>query len=266
VKLNRTNMIEHSAEGWRPPLLIRETGVVTGIVVRVRRFFDLQAGSIWNDLSEMLPQARGVVLDVGCGVQPYRGLVHPQAIYRGIDTDAAKDDFGYHAPDTDLFSGDTWPVADESVDLVLCTETLEHVFDTPRFLAEMARCLKPGGLVLLTVPFAARWHFLPNDYWRFTPNSLDQLLRSIGCVDVCVYARGNAGTVACYKVIALIVRLLMPQKSGSVRGWLERLAGLALSPVLVVLAVIGNLSLLGRGGEDCIGYTVVATKPGSLGS
>jgi hypothetical protein len=29
--------------------------------------------------------------------------------------------------------------------------------------------------------------------------------------------------------------------------------------------VIGNLSLLGRGGEDCIGYTVVATKPGSLG-
>ncbi len=255
-------MVERGSEGWRPPLLIRETGGITGFVAGVRRFLDLQAGSIWRDVSEILPEVRGVVLDVGCGAQPYRRLINSLATYRGIDTQAAKANFGYQAPGTDIFSGDTWPVEDESIDVVLCTETLEHVFDTRRFLTELARCLKPGGLVLMTVPFAARWHFVPYDYWRFTPSSLDELLRSIGCVDVRVYARGNAGTVACYKVMALILRLLLPQNSGPIRGVLERLMGLALSPFLVALAIIGNISLLGRGGDDCLGYTVMATKPG----
>jgi len=259
--LKRANMVERAGEDWRPPLLIRETDLSSGIIARVRRFFDLQAGSIWRDISAILPEARGVVLDVGCGAQPYRGLVHPLATYRGIDTYAANDNFGYQAPGSEIFSGDTWPVADESVDVILCTETLEHVFDTKRFLNELARCLKPGGLVLITVPFAARWHFVPHDYWRFTPSSLDQLLRTIGCEDVRVYARGNATTVACYKVMALILLLLLPQNSGSLGGWLKRLFGLALSPFMVALAVIGNLSILGRGGDDCIGYTVTATKP-----
>jgi SAM-dependent methyltransferase len=254
-------MVERAAEGWRPPPLIRETGVLTGILARCRRFFDLQAGSIWRDVSEILPQARGVVLDVGCGAQPYRGLLHPLATYRGIDTNDAKANFGYQASDTDFFCGDTWPVPDESIHLVLCTEVLEHVLDTKRFLSELGRCLEPGGLVLMTVPFSARWHFLPNDYWRFTPTSLNELLRSIGCVDVHVYARGNAGTVACYKVMALILRLLLPQNYGWIGGWIRRLVGLALSPFLVALAVIGNLSLLGRGGDDCLGYTVIARKP-----
>jgi hypothetical protein len=197
------------------------------------------------------------VLDVGCGAQPYRPLLHPSAKYCGIDTAAAKEKFGYEVPGTCYFDGEIWPVEDGSIEFLLITETLEHVFDTPQFLLEAARCMAPGGTILLTVPFAARWHFVPYDYWRFTPSSLDYLLQAAGFTDIHVYARGNAATVACYKTMALILPLLMPQNMPLVLAWCMRLLGLILLPVLVVLAIIANLTLSGRGGNDCLGYTVL---------
>jgi len=72
----------------------------------------------------------------------------------GIDTADAKAHFGYTMPDTRYFAGDDWPLESASMDLVLATETLEHVPNPAGFLAEASRCLKLGGQVLLTVPFA----------------------------------------------------------------------------------------------------------------
>src|ERR1700733_8075977 len=145
----RTNMVEASSETWRPQLFSATTTRFSLLLAKVRRFFDIQAGSAWRDLSAVLPSLHGTVLDVGCGAQPFRSLVNPQAIYLGIDTDAAKAHFGYEMPNTTYFSGDVWPVADSSVNVVLCTETLEHVLETRRFLGETARCLAPGGTLLL---------------------------------------------------------------------------------------------------------------------
>ena len=53
------------------------------------------------------------------------------------------------------FPATSGPLPTASANVVLCTETLEHVLETRRFLAEAARCLAPGGTLLLTVPFAA---------------------------------------------------------------------------------------------------------------
>jgi SAM-dependent methyltransferase len=44
------------------------------------------------------------------------------------------------------------PVADDALDLVLSLQTLEHVWNQPRFLAECARVLRPGGRLALTTP------------------------------------------------------------------------------------------------------------------
>lgn len=256
----RTNMVEAKEEGWRPPLFAPPGGWWSDGVAWLRRFFDLQAGSIWNDVSEVLPRAAGTVLDVGCGAQPFRPLVNAGARYRGIDHASAKAHFGYEMPDTTYYDGDIWPVTDASIDFILCTETLEHVLDGRQFLGQARRCLRRGGTILLTVPFAARWHFIPYDYWRMTPSALDHLLRDCGFADTRVYARGNAGTVACYKAMAIILPLLMPQGHGSLVSWALRLAGIPLIPVLAVLAIAANMTLRGRGGDDCLGYTVLAAK------
>jgi SAM-dependent methyltransferase len=261
----RCNMVEATSEAWRPQLFVATTTRLSVFLATVRRFFDIQAGSGWRDLSAVLPSLRGTVLDVGCGAQPFRSLVNPQATYLGIDTDAAKAHFGYEMPNTTYFSGDVWPVADSSANVVLCTETLEHVLETRRFLGEAARCLATGGTLLLTVPFAARWHFIPYDYWRFTPSSLNHVLLATGFHSVRVYARGNAYTVACYKVMTVLLLLLMPQNVSKVSGLLLRLVGLVFLPLFVLLALIANLSLRGRGGDDCLGYTVFAVRTGQTG-
>jgi 2-polyprenyl-6-hydroxyphenyl methylase/3-demethylubiquinone-9 3-methyltransferase len=46
------------------------------------------------------------------------------------------------------------PTADASVDGVLCSSVLEYVPDAEQCLGEFARVLKPGGLLLLSVPNA----------------------------------------------------------------------------------------------------------------
>ena len=256
----RSNMVEASSETWRPQLFVPTNSRLSLFLAWLRRFFDLQAGSAWRDLSAVLPLFSGTVLDVGCGAQPFRSLLNRQAHYLGIDTDEAKVKFGYEMPDTTYFSGEVWPVADRAVNVVLSTETLEHVLETRRFLAEAARCLVPGGTLLLTVPFAARWHFIPYDYWRFTPSSLDHLLTTTGFHSSRVYARGNALTVACYKVMGLILLLLIPQGQPFVAALILRLAGILLLPGFLVLALAANASLRGKGGDDCLGYTIFAVR------
>jgi SAM-dependent methyltransferase len=257
---NRSNMVEANSETWRPQLFVPTTTRLSLFLASVRRFFDIQAGSGWRDLSAVLPSVEGTVLDVGCGAQPFRSLINPKATYLGIDTDEAKAHFGYEMPNTTYFSGNIWPVGDASVNVVLCTETMEHVLETRPFLAEAARCLDSGGTLLLTIPFAARWHFIPYDYWRFTPSSLNYLLTASGFHSVRVYARGNACTVACYKVMTLLLLLLMPQTSSKLAGLVLRLVGLVFVPLFLLLALAANISLRGAGGDDCLGYTVFAVK------
>ena len=256
----RENMIHRTAERWRPPLFSPSSTRLSRFTASLRRFLDLQAGSIWRDLAAELSQPHGTVLDVGCGAQPYRHLINPTDCYIGIDIAAAREYFGYQVHGTLYYEGDIWPVDNATADLVLCTETLEHVPDPSIFLSEAARVTKAGGTLLLTVPFAARWHFIPYDYWRFTPSSLRDLLEKHAFTDVAVYARGNHITVACYKLMALILPLLMPACQNVFKRFVLGLIGIFFSPLLLLLAIIANLTLLGKGGDDCLGYTAVAIR------
>jgi SAM-dependent methyltransferase len=257
LALNRRNMLCPRSEAWRPPPFVHQDGILSPIVKIIRRLLDLQAGSIWRDLSKLLPLVNGSVLDVGCGGQPYRSLFSRAVTYTGIDTVDAAANFGYQTPDTLYFSGNTWPVEDASVDFVLCTETLEHVPDPTVLIAEAFRCLVPGGTFLLTVPFAARWHFTPHDYWRYTPSGMDRLLSLGGFVNCQVHARGNAGTVACYKVMALLLRMGMPQNRSLLVRMSLRFLFLPFAPLMLALVVVANISM---SGHDCLGYTVLAEK------
>lgn len=260
LQLSRTNMVNRRAEDWRPPLFERPDSALRRALAALRRMLDLQGGSIWRDLRVLLPYVRGAALDVGCGAQPYRYLFGPQIKYFGIDTLESKAHFGYKLPDVRYFSGDSWPVEDSSMDFVLCTETMEHVLAPETLLQEVFRCLVSKGTVLLTVPFAARWHFIPHDYWRFTPSGLERLLSRAGFINVRVYARGNAATVACYKMMALILRMAFPQNTSWPVRSIIQIISLPFVPALLLLAAFGRVSLWGNGGDDCLGYTVLAEK------
>ena len=85
----------------------------------------------------------------------------------------------------------TYP--DGSFDAVLCIEVLEHVADPFKAVAEIKRVLRPGGRLLLTVPFLGAFHgksgLTPGhedypDYWRFTHQGLQLMFRDLAKVEV----------------------------------------------------------------------------------
>jgi len=68
------------------------------------------------------------------------------------------------------------PIADESFDNVLCTQTLEHVPNPDDVLKELSRVTKKGGKLFLTVPLFHAEHQIPYDFYRYTQYGLKYLL------------------------------------------------------------------------------------------
>jgi len=68
-------------------------------------------------------------------------------------------------------------ILDETFDVVLCTEVLEHIPDPQRAIDEIYRVLAPGGQLLLTTRVLFPIHDAPHDYFRFTKYGLRHLLR-----------------------------------------------------------------------------------------
>ena len=145
-------------------------------------------------LKDALSNFRGRLLDVGCGHQPYRGLLlssPSQATdYIGLDLP----DNIYQPPEL-AWDGERIPLQDASVDSVLLTEVLEHCPDPDAVLRDIARVLKPGGFMFLTVPFIWPIHTVPNDEFRYTPFALRRLLERAGFQDPIIEATGGRHAV-----------------------------------------------------------------------
>lgn len=61
-----------------------------------------------------------------------------------------------------------------SQDSFICISVLEHVFEIKKAIMEIERTLKPGGKVLITIPFAYPDHD-EVDYWRLSIDSFKEL-------------------------------------------------------------------------------------------
>jgi SAM-dependent methyltransferase len=121
------------------------------------------------------------VLDAGAGEAPYRPLF-ARAEYVTQDWPGTVHE-GARAADivADLHA---LPVDDASFDAVVCTEVLEHVAEPARVLDELHRVLRPGGRLLVTVPFVGELHEEPHDHYRYTSHGLRGLLARAGFADV----------------------------------------------------------------------------------
>lgn len=89
------------------------------------------------------------VLDVGCGEGAFRRHV-PRADYTGLDPHFAAD-----VPDGAVLAETVGRHAERaggSYDVVCAFQVLEHTADPLGFARDMARCLRPGGTLLVGVP------------------------------------------------------------------------------------------------------------------
>lgn len=142
-------------------------------------------------IGDLAPRLQGCLLDVGCGTKPYRDLFKVSQ-YVGIDIDSLRTR-KWKVADV-LYDGRSLPIEGGSVDSILCSQVLEHVFEPQSFLSELHRVLKPGGRLLLTVPFVWDEHEQPYDYGRYTSFGLSDLLQRHGfevtdCRKLCADSR-----------------------------------------------------------------------------
>lgn len=142
----------------------------------VNPFFHARRG-LMRELRALLPQLTGEVLDVGCGQKPYRHLVRASR-YVGLDIDTPTTR-AIGAADV-FYDGGALPFAPASFDGILCSQVLEHVFTPEELLRDLARVLRPGGRLVLTVPFAWDEHEQPHDFARYTSFGLRALLERNG--------------------------------------------------------------------------------------
>jgi SAM-dependent methyltransferase len=93
-------------------------------------------------------RAGAAVLDVGARDRGLRRFLPPDVRYQGIEIDPA-----FAQPDVlihDIARGIPFPP--ESYDFVFCLELLEHLLQPFGTLTEIHRVLRPGGVLILSVP------------------------------------------------------------------------------------------------------------------
>ena len=121
----------------------------------------------------------GSVLDFGCGSKPYEKLFDKADKYTGIDTNSSGHNHSRSRVDV-YYDGSILPFKDSEFDHVAMFDVLEHLDNPEVSLAEIYRVLKPGGLLIGTVPFCYPLHETPNDYLRYTDYGIDNYLSGKG--------------------------------------------------------------------------------------
>jgi SAM-dependent methyltransferase len=150
------------------------------------------------------------VLDLGCGAGRFLGaLGEAGATAIGVElAEAAAERARANVPGADvrlLGADGSLPLGHGEIDLVWCSEVLEHVPDVSHLLLETRRVLARSGRLLLTVPFHGRLqaaaigllrfdaHFDPlGQHVRFfTARSLARTLDAAGFAPVEITAAGG---------------------------------------------------------------------------
>lgn len=140
---------------------------------------------IERSIAVLAGELNGDLLDVGCGQQPYRAYFTKVRTHKACDFDADRGNVDFACP------ADRIPMADGSLDSILCTEVLEHVPDPIAVWNEFHRLLRPGGKVLLTTPMYWPPHELPYDFYRYPEHGLRRLIAESGFDLTAILPRGG---------------------------------------------------------------------------
>lgn len=151
-----------------------------------------------NVLKNILPKGRvNKIIDIGCAsgiITNYLTSIYPQADIVGMDV--YQEIIRYAKtkhPNIKFIVGDAHkiPFSNDSYDLVLCYETIEHVINPMVVLHEIKRLVKKDGVVIIAMDSGNLlfrliwfiWERTKGKVWRnahlhpFSQNCLEQLIR-----------------------------------------------------------------------------------------
>lgn len=126
-----------------------------------------------------------VLFDIGAGPTDFRNLLLGFSTYVGVDF------YPYELVSvvTDLTK--TLPFRNASCDIIFMSNVLEHISNPILLLQECYRILRPGGLIIGTVPFLLNVHQVPYDFYRYTNFMLEKMFKNSGFSNVEITSLGT---------------------------------------------------------------------------
>jgi SAM-dependent methyltransferase len=165
--------------------------------------------AIEQEFGDIHDRFKGRVLNAGSGARDISHLV---------DGELVNQDINEGLPSVHIVSPlDEIPCPDEHFDVAICNAVLEHVVNPHEVLDELHRVLRPGGLLVLTVPFMQPEHLDPTDYQRYTRDGLQVLVERHGFT-----VERADGLHSVYTTLAWIALEWYRGESGAVRLVLRR--------------------------------------------
>lgn len=178
-----------------------------------------------------------VFIDVGAGKSPYYPLFADKAkkyIAYDLESSLPKDE---KRPIDQLIGfAEDINLPDNTADVMLSNQVLEHVLDPRKATAEAFRVLKSGGFFLGSVPHVSPVHLEPYDFRRYTDLGLIQLLEREGFQVELV--EGNAGVFSSAAFMISMDLVLSKTKKGEEQRF-NSMRALLLSPFIGCLNLIG---------------------------
>jgi SAM-dependent methyltransferase len=205
------------------------------------------------------------VLDVGAGVGQYRSLF-AACDYKAHDFGQEPQTAGHYTRldyQSDVLA---IPAPDASFDVILCTEVLEHVPEPIKAVKEMARLLRPGGLMLLTAPLGCLLHQEPFIFYGgYTPYWYRRFVSEAGCDVVAI--EPNQGFFSLFADYSQWFTNLIHPRHTARQSFLQRVfLGMLWLFSHVALRILGPLGRWldrrGFGAVGTVGYHVVAVRRG----
>ncbi len=141
---------------------------------------------IRDKIRNIQSRVTGVLLDIGCGKQPYRQEFKFIDTYLGMDRSDAD-----IVHDLGKFP---YPLKEGSTDWILCTQVIDDLPDQDAFMKELHRLLVKNGSLILSASFVWELHDLPHDYGRPSPGQLRLILERNGFEIVELQHLGNSWT------------------------------------------------------------------------
>jgi SAM-dependent methyltransferase len=119
-----------------------------------------------------LPET-AVILDFGAGHGDFNQILNKRTVI-------SLDVFPYDEIDLVCDMQMVIPFKKSSFDAIVLMNVLEHVQQPEDLVKVLAGLLRPGGSLIVTVPFLLKLHQLPYDFYRYSHEQLDNIGRSAG--------------------------------------------------------------------------------------
>ncbi len=158
-------------------IVTRESFAPTYLGIFLNPFYFIRRG-LYKGVHSNKGYLTGRLLDFGCGSKPYKALFDVQE-YIGLDIEVSGHSIRREAVDV-YYDGMTIPFLDNHFDSIFSSEVFEHLFNLEEILSELHRVLKPGGHMLVTLPFVWDEHETPYDFARYTSFGIAHLLKKSG--------------------------------------------------------------------------------------